>query len=174
MPRFRLGDRVQLVGDIARFYTCIVGVIISNDDYPASVLNQYKVRLANGTEGLFFDFQLHTPPVNIARVIFDSLLTPKSSGTRGEGSGRHVHLVGRDIDIHFKITGITYKTLLGQVTAGTAVIRQALVTLVVQNEVVATATTDDSGEFTLRDVLTGDVSVEVFVPTRRILASLSV
>ena len=174
MPRFRLGDRVQLVGDIARFYACIVGVVISDGAYPASVLNQYRVRLADGKEGTFFDFQLETPPANIARVIFDTLVTPKQSGIRGLTPGRHVHLAVRDVDIHLKITGSTKKTILGQVTAGKTTMKKALVTLLIQNHTIATTSTDESGEFTLQDVAPGDVVIEVFIPSRRILAPLSI
>jgi hypothetical protein len=174
MPRFRVGDRVQVVGDIARFYSCIVGVVISNADDPASVLNQHRVRLADDVVALFFDFQLYIPPSTSARVIFDSLVTTNSAGTRGETAGRHVHLAGRDIDIHLKIQGSTPKAILGQITAGANVMRKALVTLLVQDEVTETIATDESGEFALRDVSSGSVSIEIFVPARRVLASLTV
>ena len=33
MPRFKIGDRVQLVGDIAGFYPCIVGVVVKGGSY---------------------------------------------------------------------------------------------------------------------------------------------
>jgi len=46
VPRFRIGDRVQVVGDIARFYACPVGIIVQGESDTASVLNQYTVRLA--------------------------------------------------------------------------------------------------------------------------------
>jgi hypothetical protein len=174
MPRFEPGDRVQLVGDIARFYTCIVGVIVSDDDNSASVLNQYQVRLADGTIAAFFDFQLHTPPLTSARVIFDSLLTSTAGGTRGETTGRHMHLVGRDVDFHLKITGSSQKAILGQITAGAKVLKKALVTLMVENKVTETVATDDSGEFALRSVPSGAVGIEVFVPARRVLASMTV
>src|SRR2546422_3142665 len=83
VPRFKIGDRVQLSGDIARFYSCTVGVVTDGGDYPASVLNQYKVRLAEGAEGTFFDFQLETPPLITAHVIFESADTPQTKGHRG-------------------------------------------------------------------------------------------
>src|SRR5205085_3727508 len=48
VPRFSIGDRVQVVGDIARLYACNVGVIVEEASNTASVLNQYVVRLADG------------------------------------------------------------------------------------------------------------------------------
>jgi hypothetical protein len=174
MPRFKVGDRVQLVGDIAHFYTCIVGLVVGNGAYPASVLNQYKVRMADGTEGVFFDFQLHTPPITTARVIFDSALTPKPGSNGDEPASRHLHFAGRDIDIHIHLTGSTDQILSGKVTAGATLMRKALVTLLIQDEVTETTATDDSGEFKLRKVPPGDVSFEIFVPSRRVIASLSV
>ena len=68
MPRFKLGDRVQLVGDIARFYACIVGVVVKGGTYPSAILNQYTVRLADGTVAAFFDFQLEIPPAGMAQI----------------------------------------------------------------------------------------------------------
>src|SRR5216683_3309106 len=103
MPRFKIGDRVQLVGDIARFYACIVGTIIQGRGYPASVLNQYTVRLADGTVATFFDFQLQIPPAVTAHIIFDSSVASRGRGTRGTGTVRQVRLLARNIDIHLRI-----------------------------------------------------------------------
>src|SRR5438034_11787964 len=128
MPRFRVGDRVQLTGDIARFYACIIGVIIQDGEYPASVLSQYKVRLADGTVAVFFDFQLLSPPAIRAYISFDSAVTRKDTGTRGTPNGRHVYLVAASVEIHVKITGAHSKSIIGQVTSGKTPTPKALVT----------------------------------------------
>jgi hypothetical protein len=174
MPRFKVGDRVQLVGDIARFYACIVGVIVKGGVYPAAVLNQYNVRLADGTVAAFFDFQLQTPPDATAHVIFDSSLASKSSGTRGASAVRQVRFLARDVDIHLKISGSGKKTVVGQVSVGATAVRNGLVTLLAGDETVDSAVSDDSGEFTLRDVAAGKITMEIFIPSRRIIATLDV
>ncbi len=173
VPRFNIGDRVQLVGDIARFYHCTVGVIIDGGNYPASVLNQYRVRLADEVEGTFFDFQLESLSQIIARVIFDSADTPKSKGQRGSVPERHIRLLGRDVDIHLKIATTPHRTIIGQVLAGTQPVAKALVTLLVQNEIANTTITDDLGEFRWPG-LAGEVVIVVFMPGRRILVPLTV
>jgi len=173
VPRFNIGDRVQLVGDIARFYHCTVGVIIDGVNYPASVLNQYRVRLADEVEGTFFDFQLESLSQIIARVIFDSADTPKSKGHRGSVPERHIRLLGRDVDIHLKIATTPHRTIIGQVLAGTQPVAKALVTLLVQNEIANTTITDDLGEFRWPG-LAGEVGIEIFTPGRRILVPLTV
>jgi len=174
MPRFKLGDRVQLVGDIARFYACIVGVVVKGGTYPSAILNQYTVRLADGTVAVFFDFQLETPPATIAQIIFDSAASQKPSGTRGAAAARNMRLLARGIDIHLKISGGAKKTIAGQVTTGPSAMRNALVTVFPGDQTVDSASTDDSGEFTLSDVPPGDITIEVLIPSRRIVASITV
>jgi len=174
MPRFKLGDRVQLVGDIARFYACIVGVVVKGGTYPSAILNQYTVRLADGTVAAFFDFQLETPPAGTAQIVFDSAASHETSGTRGAATARNIRLLGRGIDIHLKISGGTKKTIAGQVTSGTSVMRNALVSVVLEDQTVDSTSTDDTGEFTLGDVPPGDITIEVLMPSRRIVAAITV
>ena len=173
MARFRIGDRVQLMGDIARFYTSVVGVIVTGDAYPASVLNQFTVRLADGTVATFFDFQLQSPPAVTAHVILDTSTAPKATGTRGAAPVRQMRLLARDVDIHLRISGTTTKTIVGQVLAGPTPMRGALVTLILGNEVLQSTVTDESGEFTLRDATPQSVVLEVLIPGRRIQAALT-
>jgi hypothetical protein len=173
LPRFTIGDRVQLVGDIARFYTCVAGVILNDDAYPASVLNQYRVRLADGTVGTFFDFQLQSPPTVTAHVILDTSVAPKSAGTRGGPAARQIRLLARDIDIHLHISGAAKKTIVGQIVTGTAIMRRALVTVLLGDQAADSTATDDSGEFTLRDVAPGKVTIEIIIPGRRIHAAVT-
>jgi hypothetical protein len=176
MPRLKAGDRVQLIGDIAHFYSCTVGVVVSGNEYPASVLNQYKVRLADGTEGTFFDFQLEMPAVITARLILDSAAVSKPPGARGTPPDRHVRMLGRDIDIHLRIrtAGSEGATIVGQIAASATPMAKAQATLLVHDDAVETTITDDLGEFTLRGAPRGDIKIEVFLPGRRILVPLTI
>ena len=173
MPRFRIGDRVQVVGDIARFYACPVGIIVQGESDTASVLNQHTVRLADGTAATFFDFQLQTPPAVTAHLIFDSSTAPKGAGTRG-AAVRQLRLLARNVDIHLRISDSPKRTVVGQITTGATVVRYALVTLLIGGQAVETASTDEAGEFILRDVASGEVTIEIVIPSRKILASLTV
>jgi len=174
MARFSVGDRVQLVGDVARFYPSVIGVIIHDTTNPSSVLNQYRVRLADGTFGIFFDFQLHSPSGVRAQVVFDSSVSKRQSGTRGTTPGRHIQLASRDIELHLKIDASPKKSIVGQLTLSAAPLPLALVTLSAGNQAIETKTTDDSGIFEFGNVAAAAVTIEVFVPDRRVLASLSV
>jgi hypothetical protein len=69
MPRFKPGDRVQLIGDISRFYKCVIGVVLDCGGSASSILKTYLVRLADNTVDLFFDFQLQTPPLGSFRPL---------------------------------------------------------------------------------------------------------
>jgi len=174
LPRFSIEDRVQLVGDIARFYACTVGVVMAGGSYPASVFNQYTVRLADGTEGVFFDFQLETPPLVTARLLFDNVVDHKRAGARDLTPGRNVRFVGAGIDIHLKMTGSGKRTVVGEVTSGSTAIRKAMVTLLVENQPIQTTATNDMSQFTLREVSPGGIGIEVFLPGRRVLASVTI
>ena len=52
--------------------------------------------------------------------------------------------------------------------------RNALVTVFPGDQTVDSASTDDSGEFTLSDVPPGDITIEVLIPSRRIVATITV
>jgi hypothetical protein len=172
MPRFKIGDRVQIVGDIARFYACVIGVIVEDGTYPSAVLNQYNVRLADGTVAAFFDFQLQTPAAVTAHVIFDSSVSPKSTGTRGTTAVRQVRLLARDVDIQLNVSGSKKKTVVGRLSIGATAIRNGLVTLLSGDQVLGSTSSDDSGEFTAQHVPAGKVTMEFFIPSRRIIATL--
>jgi hypothetical protein len=165
-----------VVGDIARFHACTVGVVVQGESYTASVLNQYAVRLADGTTATFFDFQLQTPPTVTAHLIFDSSSAPKAAGTRG-AAVRQLRLLARNVDIHLRISDSPQekkKTVIGQITAGATVVRNALVTLLIGGQSLDSTSTDQAGEFTLSDVASGEVTIEIVIPSRKILASLIV
>src|SRR5437762_9500645 len=99
MPRYKVGDRVQLAGDIARFYPCVVGVVTGGGADPSSLLVQYQVRLADGAVATFFDFQLQSSPVVRAHAVFGGSISTQNIGTRGALEGRHVHLVAAGVEI---------------------------------------------------------------------------
>jgi hypothetical protein len=171
MPRFNVGDRVQLAGDIAGYYKCVIGVIETTGGDAASVLNQYLVRLADGTAGEFFDFQLQNPPAVPATPVFDSAVSKTSSGTRGVLSGRHLQFVVRDVDIHLKITSAT-NSVIGQVTSGLDPTRCALITIE-QDGHIQTKSPDEQGGFEFREVSEGDIRIEFLIRDRRVIATFT-
>ena len=172
MPRFKIGDRVELVGDIARFYKCIVGVIAKVGADTGAILNQYTVLLADGTITSFFDFQLQTLPAVVAHVVFDSAISAKSAGIRGTSAVRQVRLLARDVHIHLRVSGSGTKTIVGQVAGATTRLRQGLVFLLDGDEILDSTSSEPSGEFTLHEVPAGQMTFEIFIPSRRIIVNL--
>jgi hypothetical protein len=175
MPRFKLGDRVQLAGDIARFYTCVIGVVVDGQHDQTSVLVHYRVRLADQTVGTFFDFQLQSPPIVRASVVYDGpeprvppVLNDKK--TRHPVEARRISLVGGELAIHLKITGNSKKAITGKVNAANNPVTAALVTILVQDRPVQTTPTNNRGEFDIHDLSGGDVIFEIFVSGRRVTA----
>ena len=142
MPRLKIGDRVELVGDIARFYKCTVGVIAKVGADTGAILNQYTVLLADGTITSFFDFQLQTLPAVVAHVVFDSAISAKSAGIRGESAVRQIRLLARDVHIHLRVSGSGTKTIVGQVAGATTRLRQGLVFLLDGDEILYAAEGD--------------------------------
>jgi hypothetical protein len=174
MPRFKIGDRVELVGDIAQFYTCIVGVIAKAVAHPGAILNQYTVLLADGIIASFFDFQLQTPPAVVAHVMFDSAISSKSVGIRGPSAVRQVRLFARDLHIQLRISGSASKTIVGQVAGATRRLQQGLVVVLSGDEILDSTSSDASGKFTLYEVPAGKMRMEIFIPSRRIIVNLDV
>jgi hypothetical protein len=171
MPRFKAGDRVQLTGDIARFYRCVIGIVTAIGTDPSSVLIHYQVRLADDTVATFFDFQLQTVPVVQANVVSDSLASLTATGSEAASEDREIRWIGSGVEIHAKISG-QLKTIVGQVSKGKSPIAGALVTVVIDRQPVATKATDTRGEAEFENVPAGEVTLETFVPGRRIAASL--
>jgi hypothetical protein len=160
MPRFKVGDRVQLAGDIARFYACLVGVIADTEKDPSSALAQYEVRLADETVATFFDFQLQSPPVVRAQIMFDTL-------------GRDIHIVASGVEIRLKISDTPNRSLTGQVTLAKAAACKALVSLLIDGTAIDTKPTNASGAFEFHEAPAGDVALEAVVPGKRIVALLN-
>jgi hypothetical protein len=173
MPRFKPGDRVQIAGDIARFHACAIGVIVPHTEDAASVLNQYQVRLANGTVAVFFDFQLRPPAALHARMTFDSASAKQPAGTRGVVPGRHLRFVSGNLEIDLKITHGEEKSVVGQLRAGAAPL-YAVATLVMRNGTIRSEPVDAEGEFYFRDVPAGELTLEVLVPGNAVLATFVV
>jgi len=179
MPRFKPGDRVQLAGDIARFYPCVVGIVVDGQHDQTSVLVHYRVRLADQTVGTFFDFQLQSPPIVRASVVYDGPEPPEppvpnDKKTSGPAEARRISLVGGELTIHLNITGNSKKAITGKVNAASHPVAAALVTILVQERPVQTTPTNNRGEFDIHDLSGGDVIVEIFVTGRRITAHFKI
>jgi len=172
MPRFAVGDRVQLTGDISRFYPSIIGVVITDREYPASVLSQYRIRLADGSVATFFDFQLLSPPAVRAYVSFDSAVTKDETNPDGTLNGRQVYLVAAGVEIRLNISGLAGTSVRGQVSSGKTPAPRALITLVRDNDPIETKPTDDAGEFEFQNLEPGGIKIETLLPGKRILTSL--
>jgi hypothetical protein len=165
MARFNIGNRVQLAGEIARFHKCGVGTVIETDLDSRAVLAQYRVRLADNTISTFFDFQLQSPPVLRAQIVLDT-------SSAGEHDTRRVHLVSAGIEIRLKIWGT--RTVSGEVAIGRSPVHFAVVSLLSDEAVLSTKPVDDSGGFRFDEVSPGEMTLEVFVPGKRIVATLNV
>jgi hypothetical protein len=175
MARFKIGDRVQLAGDIARFYTCVIGIVVDGQHDQTSVLVHYRVRLADQTVGTFFDFQLQSPPIVRATVVYDGPEPPvppvlNDKKTRHPAEARRISLVGGDLTIHLNITGNSKKAITGKVNAANHRVAAALVTILVHDRPVLTVPTNNRGEFDIHDLSDGDMVFEIFVSGRRVTA----
>ena len=174
MSRFKPADRVQLISDIAKFYKHIIGVVLDRSTDQRSVLVQYPVRLADGTVGTFYDFQLQTPPLVRAHAVFDSSFSKEHAGVRGPSEDRHMCLAAAGIEIHLKITGRVQKSISGQVRAGNIPLAAALVTPLVEDRPIDTVATNTEGEFEIHEVPVGEIMFETCVPGKRVVAWLHV
>ena len=172
MPRFNPGDRVQLIGDISRFYKCVIGVVLDCGEGSSSILQTYLVRLADKTVDMFFDFQLQTPPSVPAQVVFDSRKPDKQVATRGTVSARYIVAAAGEIEVHVQINGTFVWSIIGQASVG-KMATNAIGTLLVDKRIMASEPADEEGEFRFRDVPASPITLEVFVPGQRIVASLA-
>jgi hypothetical protein len=173
MSTFELGDRVQIIGDIAGQFQSKIGVITASDE---SVVyrRKFTVRLADGTESVFLDSQLQVTPAVFADMILDTQMSPGPSGLRGSArpsSIRDMRFVSREYDIHIRLTGSRgHKTMLGQITANAAAPGQSWITVLIDGKPLTSTTSDSFGEFNLQGVPSGNVMLEILSPCRRILA----
>jgi hypothetical protein len=174
MSNFSIGDRVQVIGDIARYYSSTVGIITGIEQGVTSMFDKFTLRLADGAVGTFLAFQIHIPPATTARLVFDNSASWQPSGLRGAAQARHLRFTAQQFDIHIKILDSELgKGIVGQVFHGKSErIQPALVTLLVAGKPQQTATTDAIGEFKLNAVPSGEIGLEIFGATHRILAFL--
>jgi len=174
VERFRIGDRVEIVGQTAKQLRSKVGVITSVEE--ASIGKNFTVTLADGAESAFSASQLKIPEASFADLIFDTRVSPAPSGLRGSVSGRHLRFVCREFDIDLKLTGSSgqQRNLLGQLTTDGAAVEPSLVTLLLEGKPFARTVTDSLGEFKLERVRSGSAVLEFLIPARRILATFNV
>jgi hypothetical protein len=168
MSSFEIGDRVEIVGKIASDLRSTIGVVTAIVKKPFST--KFTVRLADGMDSVFWDSQLQIPPVLFADMIFDTQASP--TGLRGSPSEHHMQFICREVDIYLTLTGAEeHKTLYGQVTASGVALGSSLITLLFDSEPYATTATDSRGEFKLDQIPSGKATLEVVVPSHRIVAT---
>ena len=112
-----------------------------------------------------------TQPATTAHIIFDSYLSPLPSGVRGIDQDRHLLFVGPELDIHVKIAQVNrHKEIYGQViTHGPR--EESTTILLLSCEASQEMTAGPFGEFTFDEVPSGNVSLEILLPTRRVIAA---
>ncbi|MBI4473274.1 MAG: hypothetical protein HY646_11445 [Acidobacteria bacterium] len=172
--RFKVDDRVLVIGEIARYYKSRVGIITSAEQGAVSVLKEFTVRLADGRQGIFFDFQLQIPSAATARLELDTYATPQLEGVRGIGHDRLLRFITPHLDIHISVheSGST-RTILGQIISAAHANELALVSLLQLGQLRSTTTPTGAGEFRFDDVPGGHVTIEVFLPYARVLSSFT-
>src|SRR5688500_6567550 len=78
-----IGDRVELISEIWHRYPSCVGVITSATHHPVPVLQEFDVKLADGTAAAFSAFQLIVRTPTEAQKLVDSTAARQVSGMRG-------------------------------------------------------------------------------------------
>jgi hypothetical protein len=112
-----------------------------------------------------------TQPATTAYTIFDSSLSFLPSGVRGMDQDRHLLFVGPELDIHVKITQADrHKEIYGQVITHGEKEEPATV-LLLSCEAPQEATAGPFGEFNFDEVRSGSVSLEIVLPSRRVVAA---
>src|SRR6185369_14732653 len=74
MSHFRIGDRVEITGELADKFASRIGVITGSDE--TSSTKNFTVALADGAEIAFPPSQLIIPPQSSADLIFDTRISP--------------------------------------------------------------------------------------------------
>jgi hypothetical protein len=175
MRQFYVGDRVEVIDDIGHHYQSHVGIVTKAQHRAMAVAEEFDVRLADGTDRRFFDFQLGIPPAVSASIVFDSSTSPSATGSRSSGDTRHLQFAAKDFDLHINIEDREgQKTILGQLNSPSRLAEQALLTLIAENELRQTAAADLTGEFRFERAPIGNLTCEIFLPGLRIIAALSV
>jgi len=176
MSNIALGDRVEIVGEIANQFQSKIGVITAAEESAVSS-GKFTVSLADGTEAVFGDSQLQILPVVFSDMILDTQVSPVPSGMRG-GTGatsmRHMRFISREFDIHIKLAGSEKeKNLLGEINANQDVQQPFLIRLLFDDKPFASTTTE-LGEFNFNRLPSGNATLEILVPSRRIVTRFQV
>jgi hypothetical protein len=172
LPPLNIGDRVELIPDIGHHYSSRIGIVSSADEHPVSALRDYVVSLADGTTAAFSGFQLRTLTRTVARKLHDSAIASSPLGVRGALENRHLLFGAEHFEIHLRVAASTQsRQAVGQVTSEVINWEHALVTLLVEDTPRITKSTDRFGEFMIEEIPAGNVSLEVLVPSYRVVAS---
>ncbi len=172
MSYLEIGDRVEIVGEIAGQFRSKIGVVTTTRE--VSPRRKFTVRLADGTESDFWDFQLQIPPIIFADMIVDTdvSLVP---GLGGSTFTHQMRFISREFDIHLNLTESgNEKSLYGQLTANGIAPESSLITLQFQGEQCVTTATDSCGVFEVHQVPSGNAVLEILVPSRRIVVTFDV
>jgi hypothetical protein len=115
---------------------------------------------------------MDTPQWQALRVkrLFERIVASHLDNHRIEDS-RHLRFALGGLDLHLRIAE-KQKVIHGQVTSSRSLPERPLVTLLVDNEPRQTTTPDDLGEFGFGEVPPGNVTVEIFLPGRRVIAAI--
>jgi hypothetical protein len=171
MSQFKIGDEVEVIGEMASRVRSRIGVIKGIGHWHSQ--KNFTVALVDGTESVFLEPQLRIPPVMFADKILDTDISPTPRGLRGSTSGRHMRFVCREFDVYLKlIASARERRLLGQLLANELAPEISLVTLVVNRERYASSVTDPTGQFKFDKVPSKRAVLEILVSTRRIVAAL--
>ena len=171
MNRLKIGDYVEVVGEMAAFCNAKIGVIDAIPVRAISVIKEFTVKLADGTLRNFFDFQLRTPPAAPAYLVYDSAWSSTPDGIRGAVQSRHLRFVDQELaaDIHIKsaVCG-ELQTIIGQLFMIRKAPQHAMATLISEGKTKEMIILDRAGEFRFDEVPLGSVCIEFLVPSRRI------
>jgi hypothetical protein len=168
MSRFEIGNRVEILAETATDFGSRMGVItaIGTDRFRT----YFTVHLAGGAESVFDGSELEIPPIVLADMIFDSHISP--AGTRDSASEHRMRFICKEFDIDVRlIEADKDKSLSGRVLANQVTPGLFLITLLFDSEPYATIATDPLGKFRLNRIPSGNTTLEVMVPSYRILAT---
>src|SRR2546426_864898 len=161
MERLKIGDRVELTGDTPHDCRSRIGIITAAQPTSVPPLEDFVVKLTDGTLATFPGGQLQIPHATTGSMIFDSTVSPVPPRFRGDAGNRHMRFVAREFDVYVKISGPARRdSIFGQVTSQDAAVESFLVTLLVEGEPRETTVTKRMGEFSLSDIPPGHVAFE--------------
>jgi hypothetical protein len=168
MSSFEIGDRVEILGENVTDFGSRMGVVtaIRTDSFRT----YFKVRLASGAELVFNGSELEIPPTIFADMIFDSHVS--AAGSPDSASEHRMRFVCREFDIYVKLMGFNKdKSLSGRIFANDVTPELSLITLLFDSAPFVTTATDTHGKFRLDQIPSGKATLEIMVPSYRIVAT---